>query len=251
MTKSIWQECQGNTHIIKLHCDAWRVVESQEQVATTELVNGDLDAQQLLELLLDRSKPPAPKTSFHYLLITPFRYPPLRHGSRFGRRDEPSLFYGSETIYTGLAETAFYRLIFLEGMSVPFPESIRTDHTLFKVRIKTAHAICLQKQPFNEYEQHISSASSYTKSQQLGQDMRAAGVAGFQFRSARDVEGGINTALFYPSALSSKKPTATEAWQCVTNHQTISFSNKLKRGQVCHFPREQFLIAGKLPTPAL
>lgn len=251
MTESIWQECRGNAHISELVCNVWRVVESQEQVATTELVNGDLDAQQILESLLDQSKPPVPKSAFHYLLMTPFRYPPLKYGSRFGSRDQPSLFYGSTTINTGLAETAYYRLIFLEGMQVPFTENIRTDHTLFKVPVKTAQGICLQVKPFNRHRQSISSPTNYTISQQLGHDMRTAGVAAFQFHSARDPEAGINTALFLPAALASKKPTATESWQCVTNCKTVSFSDKLKRGKVFHFYREQFLINGKLPTPAL
>ena len=55
-----------------------RLVESQEQVATNSLVR-TLAEQALLEDLIEASKPPLPATGhgLHYLLATPFRYPPL------------------------------------------------------------------------------------------------------------------------------------------------------------------------------
>jgi hypothetical protein len=72
------------------------MVESQQQIATSSLVD-DLAEQALLEELIERSKPPLRSGTerLHYLLATPFRYPPLRHGSRFGGRFEPSLLYGA------------------------------------------------------------------------------------------------------------------------------------------------------------
>lgn len=62
-----------------------RLVESQEQIATHRLV-ATLARQAQLEALLERTKPPLrPGTDgLHYLLATPFRYPPLPNGSRFG-----------------------------------------------------------------------------------------------------------------------------------------------------------------------
>ena len=53
----------------------------------------DLDQLVRPETLVEASKPPAPDaqqpdTPRHLLLVTPFRYPPLRHGSRFGSRQE-------------------------------------------------------------------------------------------------------------------------------------------------------------------
>ena len=57
----------------------------------------------------------------HYLLATPFRYPPLPYGSRFGSRFEPSLFYGARSASTALAESAYYRFVFWSGMATPPP----------------------------------------------------------------------------------------------------------------------------------
>src|SRR5512142_429329 len=97
-----------------------RLVESQEQVATHQLVRS-LERQAVLEDMLEATKPPWRKGSerLHYLLATPFRYPPLQHGSRFGTRSEPSLFYGSQETRTVLAEAAYYRFVFWHGMRPP------------------------------------------------------------------------------------------------------------------------------------
>lgn len=86
---------------------------SQEQVATNQLV-GSLERQAVLETLLEKTKPSlrVGTESLHYLLAMPFRYPPLKHGSRFGTRSAPSLFYGSQKIGTVLAESAYYRFLF-------------------------------------------------------------------------------------------------------------------------------------------
>ncbi|OJT00371.1 hypothetical protein BEE62_09960, partial [Marinobacter nauticus] len=60
----------------------FRVVESQEDIATTRIVD-NMQEQARLEQLLDASKPPIPEQAgkLHYLLATPFRYPPLKYGS--------------------------------------------------------------------------------------------------------------------------------------------------------------------------
>ena len=53
----------------------WRGVEAQHRVATVRLVD-NLAEQELLERLIEDSKPPLPPdcAGLHYLLATPFRY---------------------------------------------------------------------------------------------------------------------------------------------------------------------------------
>ena len=108
-----------------------RIVESQEQVATTRIV-GNLAEQDLLEHMLEDSKPGSIDPGLHYLLSTPFRYPPLRHGSRFGSTLEPSLFYASMDLRTCLQECAYYRFIFWYDMASPPPNPVTTQHTVFR-----------------------------------------------------------------------------------------------------------------------
>src|SRR5688500_4060934 len=100
MSSSIWTRCAGDSEIRALRLSPWRAVEAQHQVSTRKLV-ASAEEQALLEELIDRAKPPDPtRGALLYLLATPFRYPPLRHGSRFGTRHERGIWYGSETRVT-------------------------------------------------------------------------------------------------------------------------------------------------------
>ena len=117
----------------------WRVVEGQHVIATRNLVDST-EEHDLLERLIDTAKPAAPAepefAGFHYLLTTPFRYPPLRHGSRFATRHERSIFYGSVELRAAFAETAYYRLVFLEGTKADLGP-IETDLSAFKIGYRT------------------------------------------------------------------------------------------------------------------
>src|SRR5262249_2227948 len=106
---------RGRSNLRALSGRAWRVVESQHLFATRKL--GDsAEGQAVLEELIEEAKPPAGATrGLHWLLFTPFRYPPLRHGSRFGTRRERGIWYGSRGQSTAFAEKAYYLLLFLEG----------------------------------------------------------------------------------------------------------------------------------------
>src|SRR5215831_5396257 len=119
MSRSIWTECAGSSRFRRLTLAAWRAVESQTLISTRKLVDSD-DEQAILEELIESAKPPvregAEFASLHFLLYTPFRYPPLPHGSRFGTRHERGIWYGSLALRTVFAEVAYYRLLFLEGI---------------------------------------------------------------------------------------------------------------------------------------
>lgn len=73
---SIWERCQGEQHITSISGTLYRLVESQEHIATLDYVDS-LEEQALLEDMLENTKPNYPdnSTSYHYLLKTPFRYP--------------------------------------------------------------------------------------------------------------------------------------------------------------------------------
>ena len=82
MSSNIWTLCAGDSELRQLQLVAWRAVEAQHQVSTRKLVDTAAE-QELLEELIETAKPPdITGGRVHYLLSTPFRYPPLRHGSR-------------------------------------------------------------------------------------------------------------------------------------------------------------------------
>jgi RES domain len=253
MSRSIWTRCGGRSNAGPLACEPWRVVESQRIAATRPLVDSDAE-QAVLEALIDGAKPPLPAPDFaglHYLLYSPFRYPPLRHGSRFGRRHERSLWYGAEALSTALAETAYYRLVFFEGTAARL-----APHTLpmsaFQARVRTAAGVDLAAPAFRRHLGRICSPTDYAASQALGSEMRADGIEVFRFPSARDPDRGMNVALFTPRAFAAKRPLrAPETWLCtITAAHDVEFRHERATGiDAVGFRREAFLVDGALPFP--
>ena len=250
MSSSIWTRCAGGSELRALRLEPWRAVESQHHVSTRKLV--DLDAeQQLLEELIDAAKP-ADRTGgrLHYLLSTPFRYPPLRHGSRFGGRFERGIWYGAETQRTALADVAYYRLLFLAGTAADMGLVI-TPLTLFTAQIRTQRGIDLTVEPFSRHRADLTSPSSYAVTQQLGSDMRNAGVGAFVFTSARDPERGTCVAAFDPAVFGRRQPRRLEAWHCAATKSGVEFARRDYFHPASHaFGRDTFLVDGILPAPA-
>jgi hypothetical protein len=249
-------QCGGKRNLRPYEGTIWRVVEAQHRNATRRLVDSDAE-QELLESLIDRAKPPSPAGAefkgLHYLLLTPFRHPPLPHGSRFGTRAERSLFYGSEALETALAETAYYRLLFLEGTAARL-SPLTVELTAFRADVRTRSAVDLTRPPFDVHHRVLASRSRYEATQRLGAEMRADGVELVRYPSARDVSGAPNVALFSPAALArrSPQPRTFENWRCVATRERVEMQKLdwFERRRLL-FPRAQFEVAGALPAPAV
>ena len=247
----IWNQCEGPKHIGPIKGTLCRLVESQQHIATLELVD-TLEEQAILESLLETSKPPYPSSieAYDYLLKTPFRYPPLKWGSRFGRTHEPSLCYGAKELHTVLAESAYYRLIFWHSMDGDKPSiKLNTEHTLFSVGYRTEQGICLQDSPFNQFRAHLKNPRDYRDCQALGSDMREAGVVVFEYESARDSRGGICVALFKPEGFSTKRPRDKQQWHCELTAEKVTFK-KANSLELYQFGFDDFALEGALPYPA-
>jgi hypothetical protein len=226
------------------------VVESQHQVSTRKLVDS-ADEQALLEQLIDGAKPPDHTGGrLHYLLFTPFRYPPLPHGSRFGRRRERGIWYGSLERRTAFAEVAYYRLLFLEGTHASLG-TITTPLTAFRAALRTTRGIALDERPFDAFREVIASPTSYDDTQSLGEAMREAGVEAFTYPSARDANGGVNVAAFLPLVFGRARPTSLESWHCAASRERVDVTRgDYFRRETFSFARAQFLVGGALPSPA-
>ena len=246
-----WAACFAHARLESLGGSALRLVESQEQIATVRLV-GSLVEQAVLEDLLEASKPrlPRPASDLHYLLATPFRYPPLKYGSRFGRRTEPSLFYASRELGAVLAEAAYYRLVFWSGMETAPSAPLTTQHSLFSTKITTARGLRLQRPPFAEHRTLLAHRSEYTATQALGTRMREIDVEAFEFESARDPGAGINVALFTPRALATREPEFVHPWLCETNGRSVRYDSRTQE-RAWEFELDLFIVDGRLPAPAI
>lgn len=167
----------------------WRAVEAQHVVATRALVDS-LAEQEILESVLEASKPPAPErcAGLDYLIHTPFRYPPLPRGSRFRSYDDPGVWYGADAIRTSCAEAGYWRWRFvcdshgltrLDGVAHTVLQAIARGETL-DLRIK----------PFARDESTWTDPDDYTGCQALARAARAAEVQMIRYASARDPDRG-------------------------------------------------------------
>jgi hypothetical protein len=253
MSSSIWTRCAGASEIRPLRLAPWRAVEAQHQISTRKLVDSR-EEQELLEDLIDRVKPPlihAPSRRLHYLLYTPFRYPPLSHGSRFGARHEPGIWYGSDTLPTAFAEVAYYRMLFLEGSHADLG-GVTTQLTAFRVSARAARGVDLTRPPFVSHRRTIASPTSYTATQALGRAMRAARMELFRYPSARDPGGGSNVGAFTPDVFGRSRPRDLQTWHCTATRDRVEFAKRDYFGRDQHvFARGVFLVEGRLPAPAL
>jgi len=253
MSPSIWTRCAGHSEIRRLAGRFRRVVEAQFRNSTRKLVDSD-DEQRALEELLDvKAKLPVPAgfEGLHYLLYTPFRHPPLRHGSRFGTRGERGILYAARELPTVFAEVAYYRLLFLEGTAALL-SPIQVELTVFSFRIAAQRGVDLTVEPFRAFEERISSPVSYADSQRLGLEMREAGVQTCLYVSARARGRATNIAVF-ENVFRPPRPLDEERWTCTAARERVEFrAQRLVGKEETHaYERRQFLVNGKLPAPAL
>lgn len=215
----------------------WRAVEAQHRVATLRLVD-TLAEQAQLEALLETSKPALPAVAGalrHYLLLTPFRYPP-RHpgGSRFRGAADPGVFYGAQERRTACAELGYWRWRFL--MESPALQRIESlPHTLFQAGA-AGLAVDLRVAPFDVDVAHWSDPHSYLACQQFGVVAREAGMALLHYRSVRDPDAGACIAVLNPGALAPQL-LAEQTWRLAVTRERVQW----QRDSVLHPESFEFL----------
>lgn len=213
-----------------------RMVERQESSATAS-ISDDPQEHELLEALIERSKPGELNANVHYLLGTPFRYPPLLFGSRFGSRSERWIFYASLDVDTCLRECSYYRFLLLFDMDVPPPNPIAAEHTMFSVELESNRCVNLGADTWNAYRDELCSVQSYRFTQQVGAAAREDGAEMLRVPSAR--AAGENVAVLEDSAFSSR-PFDQELWMSQTRADRIMFRGP---AGVFQFGVDQFTLA--------
>jgi hypothetical protein len=229
----------------------WRVVETQETAATMAITRSAAE-QSRLEELLDFSKPkiPADCAGLNYLLMTPFRYPPLQYGSRFGSTWERGIFYGACELQTAFAEAAVYFWLFQQGpKSLGALAQIRDQRTAFSVRLSSSSAIDLHAGSFADAFDHIKSPSSWDYTQRLGAELRAANADFVIYPSSR-LAGGRNVAVFSPRAFAEREPAIQQLWHVRFTTDTCVFA-RAGISEAFEFHKIDFSVDGKIPHPTL
>jgi hypothetical protein len=181
------------------------MVESQHIAATMKLVD-NRDEQDLLESILESSKPTRPDDTagLDYLLATPFRYDPKRGGSRFRAVTDPGVFYGAESVRTAGAELGYWRWKFLQD-AIDLERLEPVAHTAFRVEVATT-VIDLQRPPFDANAAIWQHPTDYDLTQKFARVAREANIGGILYRSVRDPQPSMCLALLTPAGFPKTKP---------------------------------------------
>lgn len=229
----------------------YRYAEDQERSATRSLV-ATHEEHDLLEELLEASKPPLPETSkpYHYLLTTPFRYPPLPYGSRFGARYQRGILYASETFAALQAELAFYRFRFFHDMETP-PPRLTTRHLLFAFDYQTQSGLDLPAVADPALQSQLNSPNDYRVTQALGSWARDRGLEAIRYYSARTISAECNLALLVPQLIrSAPRPQFNFSVTVSAQRVSITTGALAPKSFDTDLTLEQFLVEGELPRPA-
>ena len=183
----------------------------------------------------------------HRLLLTPFRYR-KRHGSRFAARWERGLFYGSRSRYGCLLEGAYYELLFQSGPERPFPRPAAMRKTLFHVQISTPHGLKLHQQGSKGLQQRLRDPIDPQFCQQVGRQMREAGIEAFEYHAARSREAVLHVGVISCRVFRSTPFDQVEV-QMEASTDAVTF-RCLDDNSISQFSREQYEVAGLLPQPA-
>lgn len=201
----------------------WRMVEAQHTASTMKIVDSD-DEQDLLETLLEGSKPArlASAQPLDYLLATPFRYYPLRKGSRFRAITDPGVFYAAESASTAGAELGYWRWKFLMD-AVDLDKLEPVAHTAFSVQVST-QVVDLRRPPFNADASLWLHPADYTATQTFAKAAREARVGAIQYQSVRDPKPAWCMALLTPQAFSKPKPNPLmQTWWLAVHQDSVTW----------------------------
>lgn len=221
---NIWALCEGRRFIKKISVEPWRVVEAQHILSSRDLVDSR-EEHELLEDLIEQSKPSI-EPEKNYLIFTPFRYPPLKYGSRFGRMFEPSLWYGSIELETAFTEVAYYRLKFFDDTLADLG-NVEISMTAFTAFLECKIGVDLTEEPFDKYTNEITNKNTYEHSQLLGTSMREEHIEAFIYFSARTAKRSKNIAAYIPSVFQLRKNqyiNNQQTWKCFANKKLIEFT---------------------------
>lgn len=199
----------------------WRIVEAQHIASTMKIVDNAAE-QDVLETLLEVSKPPLPEntTGLDYLLATPFRYDPLRSGSRFRSITDPGVFYGAESVRTACAELGYARWMFLKDAE-DLDKIEPVTHTAFRADVH-ASAVDLRVSPFNRDSASWTHLNDYTATQAFARIAREAGIGAIVYRSVRDTQPSWCVAVLTPAAFTGRKPhQSTQTWWLAVHQDEV------------------------------
>ncbi|MGH8221305.1 MAG: RES family NAD+ phosphorylase [Steroidobacteraceae bacterium] len=211
LSSATWTPHAVSSEATRLELSLWRAVEAQHVVATRTLVDSRLE-QEVLESLLEESKPPVPRAAakLDYLLYTPFRYPPAHHGSRFRGALDAGVWYGAEALRTSCAELGYWRWRFVTA-SRGLERLDGVPHTIF-LALASGAGIDLRTAPFLRDRALWTGPEDYGACQALARTAREAHIDMVRYESVRDPEHGACAAVLNACAFAGSAPRQRQSW---------------------------------------
>ena len=209
---------------------AWRGVEAQHVVSTMRLVDTP-DEQDLLEQLLEVSKPAMPVTSRpkHFLLTTPFRYNPA-HSNRFRPARAKGQWYGAETVETACAEVAYWRHRFILDSVGMLDKVLLTAHTFFQAEIDGL-SIDLMGNPWARAREVWVHGGDYSGTHAVAAEAQERGAQWMSYESVR-APGTRCAVVFDPNSLNEPQAgldQSMQTWHCKATRGAVMFTRGHER----------------------
>ncbi len=203
---------------------AWRGVEAQHIISTMKLVDSAQE-QAVLELLLEKSKPPLPKHTGEsdFLLTTPFRYI-SRWPSRFRKLGESGVWYGAAEVSTVLAETGYWRWRFLMDSDGLKERSTQIQLTVFRANI-SGRCLDVTAGPWVALQPLLMHKSDYSTCHRVADECHQQHIAWLQYASVRDPQNGLCMAVFEVSALTPHRRVAVQTWAAKIQANNVFFNH--------------------------
>lgn len=227
MSEAVWRTSWLETGLANMAMRAWRGVEAQHVVSTMRLAD-TAEEQNVLEQMLERSKPPMPemKSLKQYLLYTPFRYRP-QHQSRFRRAGTLGVWYGAEELYAALAEVAYWRYRFILD-SVPLLQAeLLTEHTFFQAEVK-GKVVDLMSPPWVTARAAWIHGSDYAGTHAVADAGKDVGVQWICYESVRAPDHRC-AAVLDVEALKMLQGTAQQTWHCKATREAVTMVHQTER----------------------
>ena len=207
-----------------------------------------LDEQQVLERILDDAKPPVPTGArkLHWLLFTPFRYPPPPGGSRFRGPNDPGVFYGADEVRTACAELGYWRWRHLNESPALAAMPVKPQ-TVFRAQLATL-AVDLRRPPFDAARRLWTDPDDYAACQALSRAAREGGVGAIRYESVRDPERAACGAVLAPQAFARVSPQEQQTWMLsVTRERVVWQRTGVAREQAFQFDGAGWATPPKTP----
>ncbi len=222
-------------HLRPYRHNLWRVIEAQSRISTLMLVDTFAE-HDLLEAMLEETKPPVPKACAHldYRFWSPFRYGCYPKASRFRRAGRsPGVWYGAEEPLTAVCELVWGRLRFHKASpATPMPRK-PVELTAVMADIHSPLAIDLTTPELAGAADWM--AEDHTACLDLAAGVRAAAGEVIRYASARHPDRAANVAVLVCRAFAQPGPIGAQTWHMILGPALVKLT--------CETTRQRFSLA--------